>query len=331
MPISVPAAPKVRTTRYENFKGVDYTNDATNIWYRRSPTGVNMTPDEAGKPYKRTGWEEVVSEDNFRNVYETARSEAFPDYIDFEITMCYYFTIAGDNHIIVFTNVGVFAYVNNELKLLDSDSNHDYEQLLIDSYQRGFFFEGAGTSAFYIYGEPRKVWKYSYDQENDEYDFEIVEPSIPTVLYACDPQGAGQMLYPFNLLGGLSYIEYQHNDYNGDGTLYKVDLPVNVAQDAVTDGDVKVWGTTTLQFDTELTVHTSDYADPLVSGECMLYTGVNPDDKAYIVFEDSFSIFAGGEDSIKIMYPSTVVNMYDRSYDAYDDSNPSSATLDYDA
>ena len=40
MAMELPASPKVYTTKYDNFKGVDYTNDATNVWRRRSPTGV---------------------------------------------------------------------------------------------------------------------------------------------------------------------------------------------------------------------------------------------------------------------------------------------------
>ena len=42
MPIDVPAPQKVYTTVYDNFKGVDYTSDATNVWKRRSPSAINM-------------------------------------------------------------------------------------------------------------------------------------------------------------------------------------------------------------------------------------------------------------------------------------------------
>ena len=330
MPLTVPAAPKVRTTRYENFKGVDFTNDATNIWYRRSPSAVNMISDEAGRPFKRTGWAEVVNEDNFREVYVASRHEDFPEYIDFEITMCYYFTLAGDNHIIVFTNVGVFKYVNNELSLIDSDSNHKYEQLFIDSYQRGFFFEGGGTSAFYIYGQPRIVWKYYYDKANDEYKCEITEPTIPSVIVGADAQGAGTMLQPFNLLGGLAYIEYQNNTYDNNNTK-RVDLPVNVAQSAIGTEDIQVWTSTTTQFDTELTIHTSDYSDPLVTGECMLHTDNDPDGKAYLTFFDSITEWNGSEDNIRVKYPSTVITFDDNTYDGYSSSEPSDVILERDA
>lgn len=57
MPVDVPKEPKKNTTVYDNFKGVDYTNDASNVFRRRSPSGKNMLPDLDGRPRKRPGWE----------------------------------------------------------------------------------------------------------------------------------------------------------------------------------------------------------------------------------------------------------------------------------
>ena len=61
MTIELPAAQRVQTRVYDNLKGVDFTNDSTNVWHRRSPDAVNMLPDESGRPFKRTGWEVAVS------------------------------------------------------------------------------------------------------------------------------------------------------------------------------------------------------------------------------------------------------------------------------
>ena len=69
MAIKLPAAQKVYTTKYDNFRGVDFTNDPSNVWYRRTPDGVNMLPDESGRPFKRTGWKKVVTADDFANLY----------------------------------------------------------------------------------------------------------------------------------------------------------------------------------------------------------------------------------------------------------------------
>lgn len=56
---------KTYTTKYDSFRGVDFTTDSSNVFKRRSPTAVNMFPDLAGNPHKRTGWEKVVTVENF--------------------------------------------------------------------------------------------------------------------------------------------------------------------------------------------------------------------------------------------------------------------------
>ena len=71
MAINVPSDPKVYTTKYDNFKGVDFTNDPSNVWSHRSPNAVNMTPDLAGRPWKRTGWEIIKTSLDFRNCYNS--------------------------------------------------------------------------------------------------------------------------------------------------------------------------------------------------------------------------------------------------------------------
>ena len=38
----LPAAPTVRTTIYNDFKGVDFTTDPSLVYKKRSPTGTNM-------------------------------------------------------------------------------------------------------------------------------------------------------------------------------------------------------------------------------------------------------------------------------------------------
>lgn len=65
MPVSVPNSPKVLTTKYQNWRGVDYTNDPSNVWYRRSPNGLNMLPNLDGQPFKRNGWKVELSTDDF--------------------------------------------------------------------------------------------------------------------------------------------------------------------------------------------------------------------------------------------------------------------------
>ena len=59
--LKVPQSPKVYTTRLENFKGVDFANNATQVQTYRSPDAQNIISDLAGKPVKRTGYKTLAS------------------------------------------------------------------------------------------------------------------------------------------------------------------------------------------------------------------------------------------------------------------------------
>ena len=59
--LSVPQSPKLYTERWENFMGVDFANNATQVKSYRSPNAENIMSDLAGKPVKRTGYETVAS------------------------------------------------------------------------------------------------------------------------------------------------------------------------------------------------------------------------------------------------------------------------------
>ena len=223
MAIELPAAQKVHTHVYDNFKGVDFTNDATNVWHRRSPDGYNMLPDDSGRPFKRTGWEVVVTAEQLATALSVESAE---------ILKCYYFELAGIDHVIIFANGGVFVYrqmeqiVNGETvtvdgyELLSTDNGYASNSTDIDcyaSYDRAFFFEGNGIAAFYIYGN-YKVWVYGY--EDGEFYFKQAtdgfnagEITIPTLLITTDPSTcAGVMYDSYNLLGTRAAVEYQSND-----------------------------------------------------------------------------------------------------------------------
>ena len=194
----VPAAPKVYTTTYDNFKGVDFTNDATNVWRRRSPTGVNMLPDASGRPFKRHGWNILLSNADIC----TALGQT-----DCQIEKCSYFELAGVDHIVVFTNAGVLFYngdtnVNVNGVVGITAVNTDYD--CYTGFDRSFFFEGNGTSAFYIYGN-FKVWRYESDFQLHNVT-DIV--TVPTVLISTSADGTGTFYNGYNLLGTKASIEY---------------------------------------------------------------------------------------------------------------------------
>lgn len=210
MPINVPDNPKIYTATYDNFKGVDFTNDSTNIWRRRSPTGVNMLPDESGRPFKRHGWEVLISNNELCEELEVTSCQ---------IEKCSYFELAGIDHIVVFTTDGVIFYADGEVKA----KNTEYD--CYSSYDRSFFFEGNGVAAFYIYGN-FNVWMYSYD---NGFSFEKVTDkiTIPTVLIGTSANCVGTIYDGYNLLGEKARVEY--NDVQlfeywcSDGITIKVD------------------------------------------------------------------------------------------------------------
>lgn len=183
MPLQTPDEPKKYTTVYSDFRGVDYTNNEINVWKRRSPTGLNMIPDEAGRPWKRTGWDIAVSVNDFQEVY----NQVFPyvSIIDrFDIKEVHSVTIAGKDHMIINTSVGVFDYTNNGLKLV----------IVLGMDQgRSFYFEAGAIEGFYMF---RRYEMYKYDGEN----IKKIEPYTPVVLISRQPSGGGTLFEPVNVI-----------------------------------------------------------------------------------------------------------------------------------
>lgn len=213
MSFEVPKEKKIYTTSYEGFKGVDYTNDATNIYKRRTPTGTNMISSLDGKPRKRTGWEVAISEEDFNEIAKTYGRAVEKASNEFEIYKCDYFELAGCDHIVMFTTLGLFAYrtiANNEeaeaeLVILSNDSS------MCLNYDRAFFFDADGETAYYIYGE-YKVWKYHYDENAYVFKFEEAVPTVPTVRIAVSADGSsGTMHESSNMLTNKVAEEFQNN------------------------------------------------------------------------------------------------------------------------
>lgn len=136
MPISVPASPKVFTTKYANFRGVDYTNDASNVWYRRSPTGVNMLPDLSGHPYKRYGWKIEFTPKDF---CDAAGISPAVDVTQFKVD---YFELGGKEYLFFHTSLGCFYYADT---LTFISKSYEYDEVYYYSksqtYNEGDFCE----------------------------------------------------------------------------------------------------------------------------------------------------------------------------------------------
>lgn len=221
----IPAAPKIYTTTYDSFKGVDFTNDQTNIWRRRSPTGTNMLPDESGRPFKRHGWSILLTNAELSEQLGVESCNIFK---------CSYFELAGVDHIVIFTDEGVLFY-NGEFTAV----NKEYP--CYTGYDRSFFFEGNGISAFYIYGDFR-VWRYGSDFTLAEVTDEI---PVPKLLISTSADGTGTFYEGYNLLGTKASIEYSDctllTYWCSDGIGITMDEEAFKAERSANDFDIYKW------------------------------------------------------------------------------------------
>ena len=232
MPLEVPENPKVYTTVYDNFRGVDFTNDASNVWKHRSPNGLNMLPDLDGRPYKRKGWKIDVSAEDFIEASGVTGTTTVTPY------RTYYFEIGGMDYILIFNSIGLFLYDGQELECLteyiDADGNSQtfpmsFPRLLTDS-KRGFFYESGGETGFYfIHNE--KMLRLQLDTVGDEQVARLHEitPYVPRMYMGCDPAtGAGQNYESANLLSSRCCVSYTCDKNN---TVTRYHLPFVIANE----------------------------------------------------------------------------------------------------
>lgn len=209
MPLEVPDNPKIYTTSYSDFKGVDFTNDPSEVFRRRSPSGLNMIPDASGRPWKRTGWEIAITKQNFIS--------AHPSALDVDIKNIYSFELAGQDHMIIFCDCGVFAYTEGTLKFLTAITS-----ALTEPY-RGFYYENNGNAGFYFFAGS-ELKKYYYDEQDDDFVCETVVPYVPTTLISRNPNGGGTVYEAVNML-----TRKRSESFLGDNssTEYIVSMPID--------------------------------------------------------------------------------------------------------
>lgn len=248
MPLTVPKAPKVRTTRYDSFRGVDFTDDATNVWMHRSPNAVNMTPDISGRPWKRTGWEIKKSAQDIRDCYNTIMgySSSDPNYYEGKIIpiKTNYFEIGGEDYLAISNNLGLFFYS----KFIGTSAKDEPDLTYIKSYygeigtttestattipiapdaNRAFFFEGQGLAGFYI---------FCTTTDNTDPDNPVIETSlfrfdgeklrkvdayVPTIMIGKEPgDSAGTIYENPNILTTQRICQFM-----GDGSTADFVLP----------------------------------------------------------------------------------------------------------
>ena len=225
MAIEVPTQNKIYTKTYNIDKGVDYTNDPSNVWYRRSPSGKNMLPNLDGKPFKRKGWQIKITPEQFRNAAGAGEeTEVLPEKV-------HYFELGGQDYLMFFNNLGMFAYTTvgaGEQLIYCGEyvtlKNHlasfsSVTQGVTPDAQRAFFFEGGGEAGFYVFvGIKLFVFtgkEETCDGKGGRY-FHEVDPYVPLVLYSCDPTGAGETYEDINMLTPYRVVQYTCDGYYDD-------------------------------------------------------------------------------------------------------------------
>lgn len=222
MPLEVPKSAAIRTTVYDNFKGVDFTNDPTNVWTHRSPDAKNMIPDLSGRPWKRTGWEIVKKVPDFIDCYNDTTGGSYEG-TTITTVKTMYFELGGIDYIAIVNNLGLFFYstfidgadnLSSENPYLlyinkyygeegEADENTAYIRNIAPDANRGFFFEGQGKAGFYIFctigtGLSMETALFRFDGER----LRRVEPYVPTIMFAkgAGDNGAGTLLDSPNIL-----------------------------------------------------------------------------------------------------------------------------------
>lgn len=250
MPIQTPDEPKKYTTVYSDFRGVDFTNDPSMVWKRRSPTGLNVIPDMNGRPKKRTGWAVEVTERDFRDAYPHETK-----YQSIAIKNIYSFTLAGKDHMVIFCDRGVYVYVDDALSfLIDlvSDTAETY---------RGFFYEGNGTAGFYFFGN-KQMYVYKHNESAGGFTCSAVTPYIPTTIIGRSASGGGTVYEGVNLM-----TRRRKEMFLGDDTSleYYLAMSVDSTQDVTvrikdSNGDFQI--TTAFTLDAEAGCITFASANP---------------------------------------------------------------------
>lgn len=179
MPIQTPSEPKVYTSVYSNFKGVDFTTDATQVFKRRSPDALNMLPDDGGVPYKRTGWkveynpESVEQQGKIRDMWS--------------------FDYGGQSHILYAKGNGIYNGLgDNTTALITLSDSADVV---------GFFFNAISGGAFYILADNvLREYTFKTVEGVKEFYFKEVQPYVPTTLIGRTASGGGTVYEDVNLL-----------------------------------------------------------------------------------------------------------------------------------
>lgn len=160
-----PVSPELHTLRMDNFKGVDFANNATQVSTSRSPDAQNIISDLAGKPVKRTGYQTIADFGSRINGIFRLATEDIEKFIVHAGTKLYEWSrINGD-----FSSGGteIYADMNNQRSTF---FQHDKKLYLLDG------------KTYLVYGEFEG--KFQVKKVSDV-------ATVPKCLLAKNPDGTG--------------------------------------------------------------------------------------------------------------------------------------------
>ena len=168
--IHVSAAPVLKTARYSDFKGVDFSQDASLVSSKRSPSAINLISDNGGNPVKRLGWRKLF--DLEAPVHNIWRGE-----------------VNGTTRTV--------AHAGTKIYLLDETygTSSVLRSNVTNAKGTGFFFRTQDISKLYILtGGEYLVYDGSTVKRVSE------EAYIPTILISKNPTGGGTTYESINLI-----------------------------------------------------------------------------------------------------------------------------------
>lgn len=172
MPLPTPEEPKKYTTIYSDFRGVDFTNDASTVYKARSPYAVNIIPDAGGTPHKRTGWAVKHTPSDAKKVRNM-----------------WSFDYAGESHLVYVRGDKVYRLGEEETIVMSLSED--------TTEVTGVYFNSMSGGRFYFLADSKLM---EYQKVDGSYTTTEIASYIPTVLIGRSPSGGGTMLENVNLL-----------------------------------------------------------------------------------------------------------------------------------
>lgn len=228
-----PAQPTKYVTRYQRFRGVDFSTDPALVDASRSPFAPNLISDAGGMPEKRPGWRTLLQ-------------------LTGRINGIYEFQIGETDHLIIHAGNALYAWKPGQ------NTPTPLRSPLTDGRSQGFVMEGALyllTGGEYIRIREKDGGPWYEDSSAFAY--------IPTTRIGSSPSGGGTAYEQVNLL-----TSRRRNSFCCDGTSKTFQLDGEKLDDSTVECKIEGTKVTGFQVDQEkgtVTFATAP-AKPQVSG-----------------------------------------------------------------